>query len=109
METHAAGAGRPVGRGAVLAQGGELVPGLATVGRTEERRVFGAGIDGVRVREGRLEVPDSLELEGARRSVGPLVGAGFAVVGELAVHRRPGRPAAVRALAHLPAPGRGLR
>src|SRR6266566_3129914 len=94
MEAHAAGARRPVGRGAVLAQGGELAPGLATVGRTEEGRVFGARVDGVRVCEGRLEVPDSLELKGARGSVIPLMRAGLAVV---------------RTLDHLTEPARVLR
>src|SRR6266699_3103979 len=109
MEAHAAGARCPVGRGAVLAQGGELAPGLATVGRTEEGRIFGARVDGVRVREGRLEVPDSLEFKGARRSVIPLMRAGFAIVGELALHRLPGLTAVVRTLDHLPKPAGVLR
>src|SRR6266550_2104031 len=108
MEAHAAGARRPVGRGAVLAQGGELAPGLATVGRTEEGRIFGARVDGVRVRDGRLEVPDSLEFKGARRSVVPLMSAGFAVVGELALHRLPRFAAVVGTLDHLPKPARIL-
>src|SRR5256886_15403830 len=106
MEAHAAGPGRPVGRGAVLAQGRELVPALATVGGSEEGRVFGTGVDRVRVGQGWLEVPDSLELKGARRSVIPLMRAGFAVVGELALHRLPRLAAVIRALDHLPEPAR---
>src|SRR6202022_1241608 len=84
-------------------------PGLATVGGTEESRVFGARIDGVRVGQGWLEVPDSLELEGTRRPVIPLMCAGFAVVGELALHRLPCLAAVVGALDHLPEPARILR
>src|ERR1700687_151308 len=109
VQAHTTGAGRTVGRGAVLAQGGELVPALATVGGTEESRVFCARIDGVRVGQGWLEVPDSLELEGTRRPVIPLMCAGFAVVGELALHRLPCLAAVVGALDHLPEPARILR
>src|ERR1700682_6279224 len=78
VQAHATGAGRPVGGGSVLAQGRELVPALATVGGTEESRVFCARIDGVRVGQGWLEVPDSLELEGTRGTVIPLMLAGLA-------------------------------
>ncbi len=109
METHAAGAGRPVGRGAVLAKGGELVPALATIGGTEERGVFGPRVHEVRVGERRLEMPDSLELEGPRASVIPLMRAGFALVGELTLHRLPRLSAVVGALDHLPKPARILR
>src|SRR2546427_445656 len=76
VEAHAAGAWRPVGRGTVLPQSGKLMPVLATVGGTEEGGVLGTRVDGVRVGERRLEVPNSLELEGPRRSVIPLVRAG---------------------------------
>src|ERR1700730_15731522 len=109
VETHSAGAWRPVGRGAVLTQGRKLVPALATVGGTEESRVFGARIDGVRIGQGWLEVPDSLEFEGTRRSVIPLMRAGLAIIGELALHRLPCLAAVVGALDHLPEPARILR
>src|SRR5207248_6168593 len=109
MQAHAAGARRPVGRGAVLAQSGELAPRLATVGGAEERGVFGAGVHGVRIGQGRFEVPDALELKGARRSVIPLMSAVLAFVGELALHGLPGLATVVRALHNLPEPAGVLR
>src|SRR5438309_5984771 len=109
VEAHPAGAWRPVWRGTVLSQCRQLVPALATIGGAEERRIFGTRVNGVRVAEGRLEVPDSLELEGTRRSVIPLMRARLAVVGEFALHRLPGFAAIVRALDHLPEPAGILR
>ena len=55
----------------------------------EQRRVFDAGVDRIRIRQRRLEVPDALELPRVRRAVVPLVRAGHAVVGELVAHRLP--------------------
>src|SRR5256886_6292370 len=109
MEAHAAGPRCPVGRGAVLAESGELLPALAAVGGAEERGVFRAGVDRVRIGKGRFEVPDSLELEGARPSVIPFMRAGLAVVGELALHRLPGLAPVVRALDNLAEPAGVLR
>ena len=92
-----------------LAQPGQLLPGLAAVGRAEQGGVLDAGVDGVRVGQRRLEVPDALELPGVRRAVVPLVGAGHAVVGELVADRLPRLAAVVGALDHLPEPAAGLR
>ena len=46
---------------------------LAAVGRAEDRGIFDAGIDGVRIGQRRLEVPDALELPRMLRAVVPLV------------------------------------
>ena len=59
----------------MLAQPGQLLPGLAAVGRAKQRGVFDPGIDGVRIGERRLEMPDARELPGVRRAVVPLVDA----------------------------------
>src|SRR5262249_18055326 len=67
-------AGLPARAGAVAAQAGQLVPGLARVGRAEERSVLDAGIDRLGVGERRLDVPDPLELPGPLRPVVMLVG-----------------------------------
>ena len=73
VQAHAAGAGLPFGAGAVAAQAGQLVPGLAAVGGAEQGGVFHAGVDRVRIGQRRLEVPDALELPGVLRAVVPLV------------------------------------
>ena len=78
-----------LGPGSVTAQSGEFVPGLAAVGRAEQRGVFDSGIDRVWLGERRLEVPDPLEFPGMLRAVVPLMrgerfaGLGGSVVGEL--------------------------
>ncbi len=54
VEAEAACAGLPPRAGAVGAEAGELMPIGAAVGGLEERGVFGAGEDGVRVGERRL-------------------------------------------------------
>ena len=109
VQAHAAGAGLPVGAGAVAAQSGEFLPGLAAVGGAEEGGVFDAGVDGVGIGERRLEMPDALELPGVRRAVVPLVRAGNAVVDELVADRLPGLAAVARALDQLAEPAAGLR
>ena len=58
-----------------LAQSRELVPGLSAVGRAEQRGILDAGVDGVRIGQRRLEVPDALELPRVLRAVVPLVRA----------------------------------
>src|SRR5438105_15619570 len=109
MQTHTAGARRPVGRRLVLAQAGKLLPALAAVGGAEDGGVLDPGIDRVRVAEGRFQVPDTLELKRPRRAVIVLVGAGLALVHELVAHRLPGLPAVVGALDQLPEPAGRLR
>ena len=74
VQTHAAGAGLPLRTGAVAAQAGEFVPGLAAVGRAEQRGVFHSGIDGVGVGERWFEMPDALEFPGMLGAVVPLMG-----------------------------------
>ena len=74
MQAHPARARLPARARVVAAQAGELVPGLAAVGRAEEGGVLDPGVDGVRVGQRRLEVPDALELPGVLRAVVPLVG-----------------------------------
>ena len=104
VQAHAAGARLPVRARAVAAQPGQLLPGLAAVGRAEQGRVLDAGVDRVRIGQRRLEMPDALELPGMRRAVVPLVRAGHAVVDELVADRLPGLAAVVRALDQLPEP-----
>ena len=87
--------------GVVAAQARQLLPAPAAVGGAEQRGVLDPGVDGVRVGQRRLEMPDPLELPRVRRPVVPLVGAGGAVVGELVAHRLPGRAAVIGALDHL--------
>ena len=91
-----------------VAQPGQFLPGLAAVRGTEQGGVFHTGIDGVRVGQRRLEMPDALEFPGVLRAVVPLVRAGYAFVGELVAHRFPVLPAVVRALDHLAEPAAGL-
>src|SRR2546430_10634818 len=73
VEAHPAGARLPFGSGAVAAQTGELLPRRAAVARAKQGGVLHAGISGVRIAGGRLEVPDALELPGMLRAVVPLV------------------------------------
>src|SRR5262249_42157144 len=123
VQAHAACAGLPeLPLGG--AQGRQLLPGPAAVGRVEQRRVLDTRIAGVRVRQRRLEMPDALELPRTRRAVVPEVLANLALVREeIALARReltgarhllaagdgPGPAAVVRALHDLAEPAAGLR
>src|SRR5689334_1862256 len=69
VEAHAAGAGLPFRAGTVAAEAGEFLPGLAAVFRAENGGVFDACVNGVRLGERRLEVPDALKLPGMLRAV----------------------------------------
>src|SRR2546425_10442166 len=104
MEAHPSCPGRPRRPGRMLAQSGQFVPRLSAVSGPEERGVFHPCIDHIRVNEGRLKMPHSLELPGMRRPVVPLVGARFAFIDEFVVHRRPGLAAIVGSLDLLPKP-----
>src|SRR5262249_42755976 len=108
VQAHPTGPGHPA-RALLITQPGQLLPGLPPVGRAEEGGVFHTGIDGVRIVQRRLEMPDALELPGVRRAVVPLVRAGVAVVHELVAHRLPGLAAVVGALDLLPEPATALR
>src|SRR5258708_13003425 len=46
----------------MTAQSGEFLPRLAAVLRAEQRGVFHSCVDGVRIAEGRFQMPDSLQL-----------------------------------------------
>ena len=108
MQTQATGAGLPVGARAMFAQAGQLFPILTTVGGAEQRGVFDAGINSVRVLQRRLEMPDPLELPGAGCAVVPLVGPRHALVFELVANGCPRLTTVVRALDQLAEPARGL-
>ena len=109
VKAHAAGSGLPGGAGAVFAKAGEFEPGVAAIGRLEECCVFGSGVDGVGGGEGRLEMPDALELPWVRRAVVPLMRSWDAVVEELVADGGPGEAAVVGALDYLSEPAGGLR
>lgn len=108
------------------AQSGKFLPGFAAIHGLEDRRVFHAGIDRVRVAERGFEVPNSLKLPRMLRPVVPLVRAHFALIEEhvaltlwyaIRAHqifrfgsrRAPGFAAIIRALDDLPKPAARLR
>ena len=93
----------------MLAQTWKLLPVLAAVGGAEDGGILDPGVDRVRIIEGRLQMPDALELERPRRAVIPLVGAGLAFVDELVSHRLPGLAAVIGALDELAEPAGRLR
>src|SRR5258706_11367820 len=93
----------------MVPQSGELLPGLAAVGRPEQGGIFHSGVDRIRIGERRFQVPDPFKLPGMRSSVVPLMSARDAIVRELVVHWFPGLAAIVRALDHLPEPSAALR
>ena len=75
---------------------GEFVPANTTIVGTEQRSVFYAGIDGVGIGEGWLDMPDALELPRMLGAVVPLMrGEGRArflrgiVSKAIALNRRP--------------------
>ena len=109
VQAHPAGTRLPGGRRGVLAQSGQLLPGLAAVDRAEQGGVLDPGVDRVRIGQRRFEMPDARELPGVRRAVVPQVRAGDAVVHELVPHRLPRRAPVVGALDQLPEPAAGLR
>ncbi len=93
---------------------GPLRPGSschdrAAIGRAEHRGVFDAGVNGIGVGEGWLEMPDALELPRMRRSVVPLMRARNTVVHELVVERLPALAAIARLLDDLAKPAARLR
>src|ERR1017187_8261966 len=93
----------------MLAQSGQFVPCSGAIGRTKKGGVLNPCVDRVRIGEGRLQVPDALELPWMRRAVVPLVGSGNARVSEFVAHGLPGLASIVRALDQLSEPAGGLR
>jgi hypothetical protein len=93
----------------VTPETGELLPGLSSIGRTEERGVLDSGVHGVGIVQRGFEMPDALELPGMGRAIVPLMGAGDAVIHELVADRCPALAAVVGSLHHLPEPAAGLR
>src|SRR6266700_3754901 len=62
----------------MAAQSGELLPRFAAVLRAEQRGVFHAGVDCVRIGKRRFQMPNSLELPRMLGTVVPLMsGEGF--------------------------------
>src|SRR6187402_114065 len=108
VETHAAGARLPGRARAMVAQAGELAPGVAAILGVKERCVLRTGVKCLRAGERWLQVPDTLELPRVRRAVVPLVRSGDAVVEEFVADRVPGKTTVIRPLHHLPKPARGL-
>jgi hypothetical protein len=77
VQAEPAGTGLPLRARLVIPEPRQLLPRLARVGRTEERRVLDAGEHRVRVRQRRLEVPDARELPrdaACRRTTGACPG-----------------------------------
>ena len=84
------------------------MPRLPAVRRAEERRVLDARVYCVWIIQGRLDVPDALELPGVWVAVIPLVRARRPIVHELVADRFPGLPAVTGALHQLAEPAAGL-
>ena len=108
VQAHPARARLPGRARAVAAQAGQFLPVPAAVGRPEQARVLHPGVDGIRILQRRLQMPDPRELPRVRRAVVPLVRAGVAVVAELVADRRPGPPPVVGPLDQLAEPPAGL-
>src|SRR5438270_5016104 len=109
VQAEPAGAGLPLLARLVTPERRQLLPRLAAVDGTEERRILDAGEHRVRIRQRRLEVPVARELPGMLRAVVPLMRAGDAVVGERVANRLPRLAPVVRALDDLAVPPGGLR
>src|SRR5882672_2200764 len=109
VQTHPAGAWRPVWARTVLAEPGEFLPRLSAIGCAEQGSVFDPGVNSVRIVQRWFEMPDSLELPGVRRPVVPLMSAGNAVVHKFVSDGLPRLSRIVRALDLLPEPAAGLR
>ena len=109
VQAHPARPWLPGVTGAVPAQAGQLLPVLAAVDRAEQRGVLDSGVDGVRIGERRLQVPDASELPRMRRAVVPLMSARDTVVAELVADRLPRPATVVGALDQLAEPAAGRR
>ena len=82
VQAHPARARLPLRTGAMAAQPGKFLPGLAAIGGAENRRVFHPGINRIRIRKRWLQMPYALEFPWMLRAVIPLVGSeGLATFG----------------------------
>src|SRR5262245_46929131 len=104
MQAHAAGAGLPIGSRTMAAKSGQFGPGLPGVRCLEDRRVFDPGVDHIRIRQRRLEMPHPFELPWMRRAIVPLMRTGHTVIGELVAYSFPCLAAIARPLYDLPEP-----
>src|SRR5882762_9429392 len=73
VEAQPTGAGLPAWPGAMAAQSGKLVPGLATVLRAEQGGVLDSGVDRIRIGRRGFEMPNSLEFPRMLGAVVPLM------------------------------------
>src|SRR4029077_224982 len=73
VQAHSSGSWLPLWPRAVAAQGGQVLPVLSAVARTEQRGVLHARVHRVRIAKRRLQVPDALELPRMLRAVVKLV------------------------------------
>src|SRR5437016_939434 len=62
VQAHPTGAWRPMRPRPVAAESGEFLPILPAVSSAEHGGIFHAGVNGIRIGQGWLEVPDPLEL-----------------------------------------------
>src|SRR5205807_9758792 len=69
VKTHTARAGLPLRPGSVATQPGKFAPRLAAIFGFEECSILHTGKTGVRFRQGRLKVPDALELPRMLRAI----------------------------------------
>src|SRR5690349_3562853 len=104
MQAHSSGARLPLRARLVIAQARQLLPMLPAVNRAEHGRVLDPGIDGVRIVQRRLQMPDPGELPGMWRAVVPLMRTRDPVVAEFVSHRLPGLTAVVGPLDLLAEP-----
>ena len=89
VQTHAARTRLPeMSLGA--AQPGQFLPVAAAVCGLEQGGVFCSGINGVRIGQRRLEMPDAFEFPGMLSAVVPLMSAGNALVVEFVADCLPG-------------------
>ena len=73
MQTHPARARLPFRSGIAAAQTCQFMPRFAAVFRFEDRRIFDAGVNMIRIVERRFQVPDAFELPRVLGSVVPLM------------------------------------
>src|SRR5256885_9653271 len=132
VKTHTARAGLPLRPGSVATQPGKFAPRLAAIFGFEECSILHTGKNGVRFRQGRLKVPDALELPRVLRAIIKLMccqrlaGFGGDIVNKFVAltlrhsvgallftgrrsRLKPGLPAVVGTLNHLSKPPARLR